>query len=85
MTKFKEIVVGIICFISILVMGAILYILFLGGNAVKEGMTALEISLDWPPLSLEGLMLVGFFVRRFSYVCYIKLSVRISTKLFVRI
>lgn len=60
MTKFKEIVAGIICFISILVMGAILYILFLGGDAVKEGMTNLEVSLDWPPLSLVGLMLIVF-------------------------
>lgn len=52
MTKFKEIVAGIICFISILVMGVILYILCLGGDEVKEGMTNLEVSLDWPPLSL---------------------------------
>lgn len=60
MTKFKEIVAGIICFISILVMGAILYILCLGGDEVKERMTDLEISLDWPPLSLVGLMLLCF-------------------------
>lgn len=60
MTKFKEIVAGIICFISILVMGAILYILCLGGDEVKEGMTNLEVSLNWPPLSLVALMLIGF-------------------------
>lgn len=72
MMKFKEIVAGIICFISILVMGVILYILFLGENAVKEGMTALEISLDWPPLSLEGLMLVGFLIA--GLVMFVTLS-----------
>lgn len=72
MTKFKEIVAGIICFISILVMGAILYILFLGGDAVKEGMTNLEVSLDWPPLSLEVFMLIGFLIS--GLVMFVTLS-----------
>jgi|GEM_PF-4328812 hypothetical protein len=72
MTKFKEIVAGIVCFISILVMGAILCILFLGGDAVKEGMTNLEISLDWPPLSLELFMLMGFLSA--GLVMYVTLS-----------
>lgn len=35
-------------------------------------MTALEISLDWPPLSLEGLMLVGFLIA--GLVMFVTLS-----------
>lgn len=72
MTKFKEIVAGIICFISILVMGAILCILIFGGDAVKEGMTDLEISLDLPPLSLEVFMLIGFLIA--GLVMFVTLS-----------
>lgn len=84
MTKFKEIVVGIICFISILVMGAILYILFLG-KCSKRGNDSFRNLVRLATSIIGGAYVGRLFVRRFSYVCYIKLSVRISTKLFVRI
>ena len=35
-------------------------------------MTDLEVSLDWPPLSLEGIMLVGFLTA--GLVMFVTLS-----------
>lgn len=61
MTKFKKIVAGTIFFVSILVMGEILYILCLGGDKVENDMVEATISLNLPnTFSVVSLVVVGF-------------------------
>lgn len=62
MTKIKKIVAGTIFFVSILVMGEILYILCLGGDKVENDMVEATISLNLPNTSsLVWLVVIGFF------------------------
>lgn len=61
MTRFKKIVAGIIFFVSILVMGEILYMLCLGGDKMESNMVESAISLNLPnAFSVVCLVVVGF-------------------------
>lgn len=62
MTKLQKIVAGIICFICILVMGVVLYMLFAGGEKLENDLVESTIVLNLPNTSsLVWLVVIGFF------------------------